>query len=94
MVRNVKHGVRQLYRLYSSCEAENILLEEPADCTATLADETEAILAKIDARIEGCDSTTGMLTCRLDGEQAPTCVGDAALAAAQALVEAAFGLQP
>ena len=87
----LEKGIARAQKLLGACELANLTAADPVDCEAALAADLAAIAGGVDARLGRCNDTTGLAGCYADGGDA-TCLGDAAVAAAAALVDAQFGI--
>jgi hypothetical protein len=75
--------------LLSRCRLANVTAAEPVDCAVETAAAREALRADLARRFERCADTAGLAGC-FEGGADPACLGDAADAAAQTLVEDLF----
>jgi hypothetical protein len=89
LVTGARTAVAKIQDLLSRCRLANVTAAEPVDCLATTADAREAIRADLARRLERCKDQAGLTGCFANGGD-PACLGEAADAAAAALVEDLF----
>ena len=90
---NIATGARKLVAksqdLLARCRLANVTAAEPVDCAAETSAAREALRADLARRFERCSDTTGLAGC-FEGGGDPACLGEAADAAAQTLVDDLF----
>lgn len=91
LLSGVRKAADKAQGLLGRCELDNVTADEPVDCAAANAVAVESASAQVDERFARCKDSAGLGGCFADGGD-PACLGDAGVAAAADLVDAAFGL--
>jgi hypothetical protein len=92
LLSGAERGTREILQLLADCELSNLTAVSPVDCAMANATGLAAEAAKVDARIERCQDTTGLEGCPFGMTPAPTCLGDTSLDIGSRLTETIFGL--
>jgi hypothetical protein len=89
LVAGARKVVAKSAELLSRCRLANVVAAEPADCDAETAAARTELRAQLAARFDRCRDRAGLTGC-FEGGADPACLGEAADAAAAALVEDLF----
>lgn len=90
LLKGMQKGIGKVQKLLGPCEVANITAVTPVDCAATSTAALDAIRAKVDATIEKCGDTTGMLGCLFDPMPDPQCLGNSAQGVGEDLIDQVF----
>jgi hypothetical protein len=93
----MRRGTEKIQRALGGCELDNVTAAMPVDCAVDEAAMLQSNQDRINAGIDRCSDTTGMLGCLFPEDPMeipdPSCMGDAALSIGSDLVDATFGLE-
>ncbi|HYB97689.1 MAG TPA: hypothetical protein VEC57_01005 [Candidatus Limnocylindrales bacterium] len=94
ILRDLQKGMARIYASLNECELAAVLAdaEEDPDCLTAQAAQIAELRATVDASVDKCLDTTGLLGCRFEGMDAdPLCLGNAAEDLASELSQTTFG---
>jgi hypothetical protein len=92
LLGGIQKGIDKIEKMLGRCEVDNITAATPVECASALAADIATAQAKVDARLNACNDTAGLLGCLFETPD-PTCLGDAALAIGADVIDAVFGLE-
>ena len=91
LVQTMQKGIRTMQKKLGACAAAAITAPGPVDCAADLAAPLAVQALRIDAEIDRCSDTSGMLGCLFAPMPDPQCLGSAGRSIASDLVGSIFG---
>jgi hypothetical protein len=94
IMKALQKGLLKMYAELGECELAAMSVESPAgECETSLDAVLDELRADIDASIDKCSSTTGLLGCRFEGMSPDAeCLGNTAQSLADQLTDATFAI--
>jgi hypothetical protein len=90
LVTGITNGIRAVQKSLGGCELDAVLAGASADCSTEEAPSLADAAAAVNARVDRCSDTTGMLGCLFLPSADPGCLGAAAVQIGTDLVETVF----
>jgi len=93
IVRSMQKTMLKMYSALTECELDEVVMgSEGGTCQTDIAAELAELREPLDATLDKCTSTTGLLGCRFDDMPDAQCLGLSAEDLAAALTNTTFGL--